>query len=934
MSYNYTRQSTFGTDDTIAASLFNEEYDQLLLAFTYSATNTAFTGHRHDGTSGQGGNIYVLGDIDFKNKVEIGTDTIGFYIKNTGVTEKQLDLALGVLKPDASNAIDLGSATRKYKDVHVAGVITTGDLTASGTVSFGSISDGTITATAFVDEDNMASNSATLIPTQQSVKAYVDSAVSVYDDTAIQEEVDLNTAKVSNVAHPLVETAVPIGAVFTDTNTTYVSSDFDHDSLTGFVADEHIDWTTDQGTTNIHSGNYTNSDGIYSGSGSVTTHTLVDLGASGSITFREPSASGTLLSIGSGGATISSPNGLQSVRAINAGVYIEGTIRTNAGLAGTSGDVMASTGGGDWEWITPVDWTVDQGGTNIHVGNYEGGGDALVANPLSQFAATTSAQLAGVLSDETGSGAAVFATSPTLITPALGTPSALVATNLTGTASGLTVGATTGVAAGATANDTDANLKARANHTGTQAASTVTVDNSGHVVNDSASLQGFADNVEHALLKDRGTGVASSYVSTVSVGGTTFSQPEVHGEINSDEGFFHIDYVGATGITVTNLNSSSTYVYIDSANALQQQTATPTRQDWSRKMFTMRIAVDTDTNLIVGFEYLNNPTGHYTNSMRDIYSYLLAQGVPFKKDQTVTGRADLGFDVAAGSIMEFGGTGDINNANIKSFDAVSNASYSLLSRTAVASTETDLVKFWDNSGTITALGSTTWVGHRLYRFSSGNFAIQYGQGNYANKTLAKAGVLTEEYEKNPRLLNATFFGWWLISSTATVTNGTTLTDFVPYTLGIQGGSSGALGSALLKGNNLGDLTDVEQAKSNLAIVETLGVYLSAPDVDAVAATGVAEFRLPSGTIQALRLSCPTAPTGSAAIVDVNESGVSILSTKLSIDSGELTSTTASTAVVISDSAIADHAAMSVDLDQVGAVAAGQVYFLEIDYIRN
>lgn len=72
--------------------------------------------------------------------------------------------------------------------------------------------------------------------------------------------------------------------------------------------------------------------------------------------------------------------------------------------------------------------------------NITGGGDALVANPLSQFAATTSAQLAGVLSDETGTGAAVFANSPTLVTPALGTPSSGVATNLTGTAAGLTAG--------------------------------------------------------------------------------------------------------------------------------------------------------------------------------------------------------------------------------------------------------------------------------------------------------------------------------------------------------------------------------------------------------------------------------------------------------------------------------------------------------------
>ena len=44
----------------------------------------------------------------------------------------------------------------------------------------------------------------------------------------------------------------------TDTNTTYVSSDFTHDDLTGFVANEHIDWTTDQGATNIHANNYTN----------------------------------------------------------------------------------------------------------------------------------------------------------------------------------------------------------------------------------------------------------------------------------------------------------------------------------------------------------------------------------------------------------------------------------------------------------------------------------------------------------------------------------------------------------------------------------------------------------------------------------------------------------------------------------------------------
>jgi hypothetical protein len=75
---------------------------------------------------------------------------------------------------------------------------------------------------------------------------------------------------------------------------------------------------------------------------------------------------------------------------------------------------------------------------------------ALVANPLSQFAATSSAQLKGVLSDETGSGVAVFATSPTLVTPVLGTPTSGVVTNLTGTAS-ININGTVGAGTPATA---------------------------------------------------------------------------------------------------------------------------------------------------------------------------------------------------------------------------------------------------------------------------------------------------------------------------------------------------------------------------------------------------------------------------------------------------------------------------------------------------
>jgi hypothetical protein len=76
----------------------------------------------------------------------------------------------------------------------------------------------------------------------------------------------------------------------------------------------------------------------------------------------------------------------------------------------------------------------DQGSgvARVTIAGGGGGGDAFTANPLSQFASTTSAQLAGVISDETGSGALVFANSPTLTTPALGTPASGTLTNCTG----------------------------------------------------------------------------------------------------------------------------------------------------------------------------------------------------------------------------------------------------------------------------------------------------------------------------------------------------------------------------------------------------------------------------------------------------------------------------------------------------------------------
>ena len=76
-----------------------------------------------------------------------------------------------------SGAVTGGSLTDGTATLSSGSLTGAVGVTASGTVQFGSLSDGTITVTAFVDEDNMASDSATLVPTQQSVKAYVDTQI-------------------------------------------------------------------------------------------------------------------------------------------------------------------------------------------------------------------------------------------------------------------------------------------------------------------------------------------------------------------------------------------------------------------------------------------------------------------------------------------------------------------------------------------------------------------------------------------------------------------------------------------------------------------------------------------------------------------------------------------------------------------------------------
>jgi hypothetical protein len=87
----------------------------------------------------------------------------------------------------------------------------------------------------------------------------------------------------------------------------------------------------------------------------------------------------------------------------------------------------------------------------------------------------------------------------------------------------------------------------------------------------------------------------------------------------------------------------------------------------------------------------------------------------------------------------------------------------------------------------------------------------------------------------------------------------------------------------------------------------------------VAGTNLAQFRAPfAGTLTRVRAALKTAATSGTVTVDINENGTTVLSTKLTIDATEKTSTTAAVAAVISDTAIADDAEITIDVDDDGA----------------
>ncbi len=157
------------------------------------------------------------------------------------------------------------------------------------------------------------------------------------------------------------------------------------------------------------------------------------------------SLSGTALPVANGGTGTTTSTGSGSVVLSTAPTLVTPTLGVASATTINKVTITAPASGStltvaDGKTLTASNTLTFTGTDSSSVAFGTGGTVTYTSNKLSVFAATSSSELAGVINDETGSGALVFATSPVLVTPNLGTPSTLVGSNITGTGTGFTAG--------------------------------------------------------------------------------------------------------------------------------------------------------------------------------------------------------------------------------------------------------------------------------------------------------------------------------------------------------------------------------------------------------------------------------------------------------------------------------------------------------------
>ena len=158
-----SRQSTYTTGDTIEAAHTNNEFDTILAAFASS------TGHKHDGTSGEGGYVPLVADSDANNKIvsDSTNNRFGVFVEVSSAPVEQFRFQDGAIVPVTNNDINLGTASLQFKDAWFDGTVTLDGLVI-----------GTAATITDIDTDlTSVSASDDTLATAKAIKTYVDAQI-------------------------------------------------------------------------------------------------------------------------------------------------------------------------------------------------------------------------------------------------------------------------------------------------------------------------------------------------------------------------------------------------------------------------------------------------------------------------------------------------------------------------------------------------------------------------------------------------------------------------------------------------------------------------------------------------------------------------------------------------------------------------------------
>jgi len=310
---------------TLRAAPINAEYNKLRDAFAVSS------GHKHDGSTGEGGYIPLIGDVDALNKVSINTNnnTVGVFVEVSSAAVEQVRFQDGVILPVTTNDIDLGSTSAKFKDLHLQGTATL----ATVDINAGNI-DGTIIGAS-------SPTSATFTSATLNNNLSVTGTSTLVGTTTITS-VDLNSGAIDNA---VIGSATPAAGTFTtlNANTSLVAATADINGgtidgaalgattpSTGSFTTLGASGTSTLATVDINGGNI---DGTIIGASTAATGSFTTLSTSGQATLASADINGGSID----GATVGASTA-------STGAFT--TLSSSGGITGNlTGNVTGNTAG-------------------------------------------------------------------------------------------------------------------------------------------------------------------------------------------------------------------------------------------------------------------------------------------------------------------------------------------------------------------------------------------------------------------------------------------------------------------------------------------------------------------------------------------------------------------------------------------------------------